>query len=1075
MRTVRRLLFVETAQGTTVVRPSLRDVAAWLALRQGWVFDRLCAVDPSILLDLGDPGSLTGDQRRRALNAYIDRYGVGGWRGLDVPRIQVRRFASSDLGSLIAERFACTENVEVRQLLLQVVEAAQLTDCAAIARGVVRDAKADLWERFHALLALISLDDAALPDIAASIAQGDTGWPPKLVRLALQRLFPKFLPATALVDTLRWLPETKSTGETLGYTLPPLITEAQLDAAQLKRLREGLHALVADGLTFDKRLHCMASVRPHLVPALAAVCVRLLMAEQMTSAGAGSIALAAILGRETRGDDLPHAELAAAIASAPSAVRQALFGHSVALTRSVRPTLDILDMAHELRWRGVVALVEGDRAWVLARLGDRETDLDERAALLAQAMYELAPEDEAERTQYLQALQPLIADDAPLSAQLAERMQPYVQSREHRRMVLCNERRKRQTQRREAKSVASWVAFRRQLENNPDAAFGPDRAIATVRNLLRLMRHQTSSESLGGWNRTLIEQHLGHEVADRLQAALAGLWRRDLPALGSERSDEDGWHYDRWRSGLAGIAAEAEDADWATRLTSEDAERAARYAPLQLNGFPAWLPALAAAHPTVVERVLGGELAHDLAGPAQQHSYPFMLQRATSSTPDVARLFLPRLRAWLAATGGLPAEGEHLDGVVARLERVLAAIDAFGTDDDRADIAARAVSALRAGGNELLDHVWLPALFTIEPAAATERLEALCADVPVSRESKAVAWIAQLFGRHARHVVDFAHPGFDADLLLRLTRFAYRHVDRADDRHHEGMFSPDTRDDAETGRNALLSALLATSGADGWRVKLELAADPELAHLRDRLHALAVDASAREADGEPFSDDDVAGLALHRDPGARTTADMAAVLRDRLDDTMELLLTDASPRELWSTITDEKLMRRTLAATLQQLAAGGYVVAQEGVTAEEKEMDLRLVSTSAAVTPPQEAAIELKLGDDRSGRDLRDTIRNQLLAKYLAPDHRRAGALVVTCARARMWDHPDTGERLDFAGLIAMLEDEARAVMAAAPDALFVLVAGYDLTPRIATEAQARRVRKGIVQRTAIGTTAQAQ
>src|SRR5271166_1670013 len=91
-------------------------------------------------------------------------------------------------------------------------------------------------------------------------------------------------------------------------------------------------------------------------------------------------------------------------------------------------------------------------------------------------------------------------------------------------------------------------------------------------------------------------------------------WRNDRPTLRSERPDREKDTFRvRWQFGLAGIAAEAEDANWAKRLTEQEAELACRYAPMELNGFPSWLESLAVQHPTAVDRTLGAELSLSLS------------------------------------------------------------------------------------------------------------------------------------------------------------------------------------------------------------------------------------------------------------------------------------------------------------------------------------------------------------------------------------------------------------------------------------------------------------------------------
>src|SRR5258705_8156367 len=83
---------------------------------------------------------------------------------------------------------------------------------------------------------------------------------------------------------------------------------------------------------------------------------------------------------------------------------------------------------------------------------------------------------------------------------------------------------------------------------------------------------------------------------------------------------EKGAYLTRWQLGLAGIAAEAEDPHWSEKLSDGEAKLALRYAPIELNGFPAWLERLAAAHPAAVDAVLGSELTAELAEPAVGHS-----------------------------------------------------------------------------------------------------------------------------------------------------------------------------------------------------------------------------------------------------------------------------------------------------------------------------------------------------------------------------------------------------------------------------------------------------------------------
>ncbi len=253
----------------------------------------------------------------------------------------------------------------------------------------------------------------------------------------------------------------------------------------------------------------------------------------------------------------------------------------------------------------------------------------------------------------------------------------------------------------------------------------------------------------------------------------------------------------------------------------------------------------------------------------------------------------------------------------------------------------------------------------------------------------------------------------------------------------------------------VLNALLSTTGPEGWAVKLEMAGDPLFVHIKDRAVALAHERAAEEADSVALTEAEFLVLDRTGESPPSTRETMFALMRDRLDDIDDLLLQDISPRELWASITDERLMRRELARALRDAGNQSYTIDQESVTADEKETDIRFRSTGSK----QQGTIELKLGDAWTGTDLLNTIRYQLLTKYMAADDCRAGCLLVTIATDRQWDHPQTGKRIGVEELMALLSDEAERLSKELGGTVNLMAKVLDLRPRLRTEA-ARRVPK---------------
>jgi hypothetical protein len=1055
IKAVKRLLFAETAQGDKVARPSMRPVAAWLSIWHEGLFAEVKEREPEILLNHGDPQSLRPPQRAEVLKAYLDRYGKGGWRGLHVPTVQVHRFASPELSPAVKSIWAAPiENREVRELILELIGAGKLADCADIAHDVVVNAQASHPERIDALDALIACGDGRLIQIAASIETGVALWPADAARSAIVRLFPKHLTVRQLCTILRRVKEPERTIGGLSWKLPRLIGEANFTPAARDELRVGLMALVTEGAEWrsDKLPHSHTQ-RPDLLSSLIATCLRQFREGTATSELFRSSVLALRFAANKHSLEKSAEELREFLMDASSDHREAAFWEDDAFLQVLHPAKDAWHRVFRLSHYGGIRLnPEKDRDWVLRRLADKNNPIAEREMMLWAAMFELGrPGDDVMKA--LEGLKVYVADCPSLLTIIENRIQPAPENEELRRLEKQDAKRKRQTESEAAKARASWINFWQEIASNPDAVFDESRADKTAWDLWQAMDRSGSESRASGWNRRFIERQFGREIADHLRMTLKRMWRKDKPTLRSERPPEKkNTFLVRWQLGLAAIYAEAEDPQWATKLTGDEARLAARYAPIEFNGFPSWLDALVTAHSKAVDDVLGEELSLSLREPLDDRNAAIFLQNVRHASPRVTALFIPHIKAWLDETGGgRPDNDASPEGQLSQSVDVLLQSDDQNIRTMLEEIAAEELSK---GLQSPFAKVWMPVLMQLNPESGVAALETGLKDVQLSDCGVGVEWFSALFGHdHRGTMVDLRRTDFSPKLLLRLVRLAYQHVRPADDAQHEGSYSPDDRDHAEEGRNTVLNALLATTGTEGWAAKLEMAQDPLFASFKGRVIAIARERAAEEVDGTAFSEREFVSLDTYGEAPPSTSDAMFMVMRDRLDDIDDMLLQDTSPRETWATIRDERLMRREIARELRNHANHIYTVDQEAATADEKETDIRL----RAATSAQQGTIELKIGDKpRSAGDLRATIKDQLLAKYMAAEDCRSGCLLVTIASHKTWRHPDTKKRLDFDGLIAMLNEEANRLSLEIGGAVRVMAKGLDLRPRLSTERAAK-------------------
>jgi hypothetical protein len=1057
IKSVKRLLFTETAQGARTVRPSMRPVAAWLALTRGTIFDEVVAIDPAAVLDHGDPQSLTPTQRIKALESYVSRYGRGGWRGLSTPEIQVHRFASPELADIINQLFDDNiENPEVRNLLLRLIGAGKITASADTAYRLAMDHQRSVYERDYAIEALIELGDPRLETIAQSLESDPARWPEAVTRFAMITLFPTYLPVPRLVKLLTRVKEGPGTIGELNFRLPRNIGRLALSSAYLDELRQAIFDLLVDGTTWNKnKFPHLRTKRPDLMAAHLAACQRQCISGIRTREWIASALLAIRLSKDEHSSDEAVSELRLALNELSPAVRQAAFWAEDACLQSLSPSRDAWHRIFNLSEYGGIKLGAGkDAAWVRETLTDPRKPLDQREMMLW-AEFNLLRRDGPDYREFIQSLKPLVADAPNLVAIIEDRLKPQATDPELRRMQSQHEKRAKQAEREAAKAHASWVTFWKEIAQTPNAVFAANRAENTAWNLWQAVERSGAESRASGWNRRFIETQFNKDVADRLRDTMMTIWRNNRATLRSERADsEKNTFLVKWQVGLAGIAAEAEDPNWAKRLSEEEAELACRYAPIELNGFPSWLESLAIEHPAAVDRILGQELTQSL-GEVGGDSHSMILQDVSHASSILAALFIPRVRPWLMEVAKIDAE-PNAQVSENNLRQAAEIMLKAGNKDDHQLLRELSAERLRKGLSVPFARVWLPILFRLDPPEAVRVLEKGLSTSEVSRKGAGVHIFADLFdGNHL--AIDLRAPGFTPELLLRLARIAYQHVRKSDDTSNDsGARWVDERNRAERGRVTIINTIFAETGGAGWAAKLEMANDPLFGHLKDRAIAVAQERAAEEADSTALTEAEFAILDRSGEAPPSTAASMFSLMRDRLDDIDDLLLQDESPREAWANISVEHVMRREIARELRGGARGCYTVDQESVTADEKETDIRLRSTSSR----QIGTIELKLGDGRSGKDLFDTIEHQLLSKYMAAEESRAGCLLVTIAKDRKWEHPTTGEDINFDQLVLLLNQEAKRLGQELGGNVMLMAKGLDLRPRLKKERAEPRTRR---------------
>jgi hypothetical protein len=514
------------------------------------------------------------------------------------------------------------------------------------------------------------------------------------------------------------------------------------------------------------------------------------------------------------------------------------------------------------------------------------------------------------------------------------------------------------------------------------------------------------------------------------------LWRLVSPER--PQRTEGGGIRTKWANALAfaGIGIEASlRPDWASFLTAREAAIAARHACLCEEGYPAWLDALLEAHRDAVLPIIRQELEAEWRVEGDQPG-DILDHLANSRAPAPTALRGPFLEIVTSSEAGN----------VRKAELGLRFLQGFDLNDARQNIARVAASRLEVqSGDDDSILLSLAMLFIADADGAISRLKTWIDAVPEpQRKARAELALARLFGRD-QALITGALPALSTSNLSDLVHFTYVRVSPAEDVHHEGSYTPDTRDGAESARNSILTVLIDRPGEEAYLAVKSLA-DAGIPTVQPtRFRELARLKAERDAEFAPWQPGQVHSMeSLHAAPISTSDDLMRVVLSVLADIQRDLTNEDASSRKLLLAAENEDQIQNWLHEQLRLRSRGRYHAHREPEVAEKNEPDIVV----SAISAPIELAIELKHGGKESWTVLKlvAALRTQLIEDYLRTQSRRRGILVITHHGNRTWRAPEDNAPLNFAALIERLQNLAKSLTSNATGPIKAAAVGIDTT-----------------------------
>ena len=208
-RNIERLFFAHPyGILSEVVRPSLKPLVGWLAIRDQRIRDRAVRIDPKVLLEYGDTSALDIGTRETLLRDFARRYENRQYTPLSLDIREVRRLVSDGLAEVIAELLQTyRDHVDVGRLLLRMIREGRISGCGPLAYTFAANTEGDVSTRS---IAIRVVSETSTPDerrrLAEEILAQASSLRHDIINVAIDSLWPNALTDQDVLRVLEEIP-----------------------------------------------------------------------------------------------------------------------------------------------------------------------------------------------------------------------------------------------------------------------------------------------------------------------------------------------------------------------------------------------------------------------------------------------------------------------------------------------------------------------------------------------------------------------------------------------------------------------------------------------------------------------------------------------------------------------------------------------------------------------------------------------------------------------------------------------------------------------------------------------------
>lgn len=593
-------------------------------------------------------------------------------------------------------------------------------------------------------------------------------------------------------------------------------------------------------------------------------------------------------------------------------------------------------------------------------------------------------------------------------------------------------------------------------------------ALGWIAGWLSQASHKTR---YGECNFSAFEMAAGPALASAARAGLSAIWRKRAPKFDEAERNTT---YSVTIAGLQGLHLDFGDGTKLPALSDAQVKQALYYGRFEMNGYPKWFWPVVCAHEAAALEEFHKVLAAADAGTVSADQADALIRHLPDAPPAVQSGLGGA--AWTFATGAVSVDSFALEGALACAvgdggnidqntfehevwSRISAAFRvptpiSPGSDDQmaRSAIESRIHEVTQLRSNAV---VWGLFCLLHYPAAFGARWERWRASEQRAAEEfmfDLAVYIGEDRLHRLRAAAERGIQGLKA--LSALYECIVTVVRESEDVSHEDgrAYHVGARDNAQRLRDSLLPAISSVKSQAAYEVLDELrrnatgANGPYIRRLQFQMREEeAYVAPVGQIDYNKFERD-------FAPPMTSYTQFAQAVHNDLLKVKRDIEHGEFSLRRFFSLVVMEHIKTDTeglaleedfqalLGSELNHASGGRYGVTLEPILPAATRRDV------LCQVGHMRATVELKMSGRWTVADYLISLAEQLKGQYMQASNSKIGFFVVVLQRHRQWDNP-TGGKLDFAGLILLIEAKALEMQAADP-ALFLRIIGVDAAPQ---------------------------